>query len=333
MRRLAGRTEPGRTRKAGATLVRPLSSLAPMLATRVKEPFSRRGWVFEPKYDGWRIVAIRRKGSVSLVTRRGFDLAEELPEIVEAVEALPGGNLAVDGELVVLDERGVASFRLLQERNEPGAKRPMLVLFDCLDADGVSLVSRPLGERRAVLETLVGTNPAPPLALAERLGVDGAAAFAKAVKRGWEGVVGKDLSSTYEPGRRSLRWLKVKARSEAEFVIGGVTAGKGSRAQFGALVVGLYEGKSLRYCGSVGTGFSDLAIIRLLEALQPLQQEACPFTPVPREVKDAAWVAPRLVARIAYAEWTGDQKLRQPSYLGLREDKDPKQCLWTERET
>jgi bifunctional non-homologous end joining protein LigD len=153
------------------------------------------------------------------------------------------------------------------------------------------------------------------------------------VKKGWEGVVGKDLSSTYEPGRRSLRWLKVKARSEAEFVIGGVTAGKGSRAQFGALLVGLWEGKALRFCGSVGTGFSDLTIINLLEALGPLQQDACPFAPVPREVKDAAWVAPKLVARVAYAEWTGDEKLRQPSFLGLREDKDSRECLWEERET
>lgn len=313
--------------------MRPLSTLAPMLATRVKEPFSRKGWIFEPKYDGWRLVAIRRKGRVTLATRRGFDLAEELPEIVKAVAALPGGNLAVDGELVVLDARGVASFQLLQKRNEPGARRPVLVLFDCLDADGVSVVSRPLGERRAVLETLVGKAPLPPLALAERLGTDGVAAFAKAVKKGWEGVVGKDLTSTYEPGRRSLRWLKVKSRSEAEFVIGGVTAGKNSRTQFGALLVGLWEGKALRFCGSVGSGFSDLTIINLLEALGPLQQDACPFAPAPSELKDAAWVAPKLVARVAYAEWTGDEKLRQPSFLGLREDKDPRQCLWEERET
>jgi bifunctional non-homologous end joining protein LigD len=304
-----------------------------MLATRVKEPFTRRGWVFEPKYDGWRIVAIRRKGRVTLATRRGFDLAEELPEIVKAVEALPGGNLSVDGELVVLDERGIASFQLLQQRNEPGAKRPILVLFDCLDADGVTIVSRPLGERRAVLEALVGKDPQPPLALAERLGTDGPAAFARAVKKGWEGVVGKDLSSPYEPGRRSLRWLKVKVRREEEFVIGGVTHGKGARTQCGALLVGLFEGRKLRYCGSVGTGFSETALIHLLEKLHPLQQETCPFASVPREVADAAWVAPKLVAQVAYAEWTGDEKLRQPSFLGLRDDKPATECRWKERET
>jgi bifunctional non-homologous end joining protein LigD len=304
-----------------------------MLATRVKEPFTRRGWVFEPKYDGWRIVAIRRKGRVTLATRRGFDLAEELPEIVKAIEALPGGNLAVDGELVVLDERGVASFQLLQQRNEPGAKRPILVLFDCLDADGVTLVSRPLGERRAVLETLVGQPPRPPLALAERLGTDGPAAFARAVKKGWEGVVGKDLSSPYEPGRRTLRWLKVKVRRESEFVIGGFTLPGEPRPHFGALLVGLYEGRVLRFCGSVGTGFSDAVLLPLLEKLDPLHRDACPFTPLPKEVKDALWVAPKLVAQVAFAEWTGDEKLRQPSFLGLRDDKPPKECLWKERET
>ncbi|MGA7992072.1 MAG: non-homologous end-joining DNA ligase [Thermoanaerobaculia bacterium] len=303
-----------------------------MLATRVEKPFTRPGWVFEPKYDGWRVVAARRGGRVVLATRGGLDLAKEQPEIARAVAALPGGDLAVDGEMVVLDPRGVSSFRLLQERNEPGAKRPLLVLFDCLEADGVPLVARPLSERQTALEALLGKKPRPPLALAERLGADGIAAFAAAKKKGWEGVVGKDLAARYEPGRRSLRWLKVKARREAEFVIGGFTLPKGTRLHFGALLVGLYDGRILRYCGSVGTGFSEETLLGLLEKLHPLQQDACPFTPVPREVKDATWVAPKLVAQVAYAEWTGEEKLRQPSYLGLRNDKKAKECRWEERE-
>jgi bifunctional non-homologous end joining protein LigD len=303
-----------------------------MLATRVKDAFTRKGWVFEPKYDGWRIVALRRKGKATLATRKGFDLAEELPEIVEAIEALPGGDLVVDGEMVVLDERGVSSFRLLQERNEPGARRPVLILFDCLEVEGVRLFARPLAERRAALESLVGKAPRPPLALAERLGMDGPLAFEKAVKKGWEGVVGKDLSAPYEPGRRTLRWLKVKVRRESEFVIGGFTLPSDPRPHFGALLVGLYDGRVLRYCGSVGTGFSDAVLLPLLEKLDPLHQETCPFTPLPKEVKDALWVAPQLVAQVAYAEWTGDQKLRQPSFLGLREDKKAKECVWEERD-
>jgi bifunctional non-homologous end joining protein LigD len=303
-----------------------------MLATRVKDPFTRRGWVFEPKYDGWRLVAMRRKGRVTLATRRGFDIAEELPDIVRAIEALPGGNLTLDGELVVLDERGVSSFQLLQQRNEPGARPPILVLFDCLDVDGTALVTLPLGERRAALEALVGAPPAPPLALAERLGADGAAAFSKALKRGWEGVVGKDLSSAYEPGTRSLRWLKVKVRRESEFVIGGFTLPSDPRPHFGALLVGLHEGKRLRFCGAVGSGFSDSILLPLLEKLEPLYQDDCPFTPAPHGVNDAVWLAPKAVAQVAYAEWTGEMRLRQPSFLGLREDKDPRECVWEERE-
>ena len=162
--------------------------------------------------------------------------------------------------------------------------------------------------------------------------MDGVAAYEKAVKKGWEGVVGKDLSAPYEPGRRTLRWLKVKVRRESEFVVGGFTLPSDPRPHFGALLVGLYEGRSLRYCGSVGTGFSDAVLLPLLEKLDPLHQDACPFSPVPKEVKDALWVAPQLVARVAYAEWTGDEKLRQPSYLGLREDKKAKECIWEERE-
>jgi bifunctional non-homologous end joining protein LigD len=124
-------------------------------------------------------------------------------------------------------------------------------------------------------------------------------------------------------------------RREAEFVIGGLTfpVTPGMRPHFGALLVGLYEGKVLRYCGSVGTGFSDETLLSLLTKVQPLQQEICPFLPVPREVRDAVWVAPKLVAQVKYAEWTGDEKLRQPSFLGLREDRKPKECLWKERET
>jgi bifunctional non-homologous end joining protein LigD len=312
----------------------PRDGPAPMLATRVEAPFTRPGWVFEPKYDGWRVVASRRGGRVALRTRGGLDLAAEQPGIARAVAALPGGDLVLDGEMVVFDEHGVSSFRLLQARNEPGGKPPVLVLFDCLEAGGVPLVSRPLSERRAALEKVLGKKPREPLALAERLGIDGPAVYAKAVKKGWEGVVGKDLFGSYEPGKRTLRWLKVKARRQAEFVIGGLTfpRGAGAAPHFGALVVGLYDGRALRYCGSVGTGFSEETLLALLTKLHPLQQDACPFSPVPREVRDAVWVAPRLVAQVRYAEWTGDDKLRQPSFLGLREDKDPKECAWNQRE-
>ena len=302
-----------------------------MLATRVEAPFTRAGWVFEPKYDGWRVLARRVAGRVILWSRNGMDLTEGEPGIAAALASIGGGDFVVDGELVVFGKSGVPEFSLLQKRGEAGARPASLILFDCLERDGRSLVSQPLAERRAALEALVGRRPRKPLALSARLGPDGEAAFRRAVKEGWEGVVGKDLSSRYEEGRRSLRWLKVKARREAEFVIGGFTLPKGGRLHFGALLVGLFDGKALRFAGAVGTGFSEETLLRLLEKLHPLTRETCPFAAVPKEAKDPVWVEPRLVAQVAYAEWTADERLRQPAFLGLRHDKKAKECRWGER--
>jgi bifunctional non-homologous end joining protein LigD len=303
-----------------------------MLATRVDAPFTRPGWVFEPKYDGWRVLARRRGGRVTLFSRNGLDLTEGEPTVVASLASLPDGDFVVDGELVVFGKDGVPRFSLLQKRGEAGALPPSLILFDCLEKDGVDLASRPLAERRAALESLLGRRPKKPLVLSERLGADGEKAFRRARAEGWEGIIGKDLESRYETGRRSLRWLKVKTRKESEFVIGGFTLPRGTRLHFGALLVGLYEGKALRFCGAVGTGFSDEVLLGLLEKLHPLQRDVCPFAAVPREAKDAGWVAPKLVAQVAYAEWTGDEKLRQPAFLGLRNDKQAKECRWEKRE-
>ena len=309
-----------------------MKTLKPMLATRVEAAFTRPGWIFEPKYDGWRVLARRAGGRVTISSRNGVDLTRGEAHIAAALAAIPGGDFVVDGELVVLGTGGVPKFSLLQSRGESGARPASLVLFDCLEKDGASLVEEPLSARRAALEALVGRRPKKPLALSERLGPDGEAAYLRAVKEGWEGVVGKDLSSRYEEGRRSLRWLKVKARREAEFVIGGFTLPRGGRVHFGALLVGLWEGKLLRFCGAVGTGFSEETLLRLLEKLQPLTRDACPFSAIPNEAKDPVWVDPRLVAQVAYAEWTADARLRQPAFLGLRSDKKAKECLWDERE-
>jgi bifunctional non-homologous end joining protein LigD len=297
-----------------------------MLATLASEVPIGPQWRFEEKYDGIRALAYRQKGQVRLYSRNGLML-EGFPDIEAAVAALPGGDLVLDGELVTFDAKGVSRFQLLQRRGSGG--RTAYVTFDMLERDGVALLKRPLKERRAALAAVVGE--AGPLRLSRVMGKDGAKAYATAVKRHWEGIIAKDETSIYQPGVRSRSWLKVKVRKESEFVIGGYTAPAGSRAHLGALLVGLYDGPALRYVGKVGTGYTGATLTELARLLEPLRTATSPFADALR-MKDATWVKPNLVAQIAFAEWTADDKLRQPVFLGLRRDKSPRECRWDERE-
>jgi bifunctional non-homologous end joining protein LigD len=191
-------------------------------------------------------------------------------------------------------------------------------------------LGRPLRERRRALESLVPDGEGA-LLRARRLTGGGADAFDIACRQGWEGILAKDEDSPYEPGRRSAAWRKIKCRRESEFVIGGFTRPAGQRADFGALLVGLYDGSRLRFTGKVGTGFTKATLASLGRALRSSRAREPPFDPVPRE-RDVTWVEPRLVAQLAFAEWTSDGKLRQPVFLGLREDKEPRECTWADRE-
>jgi len=300
-----------------------------MLATLVQEPFDRLGWVYEEKYDGIRALAIRRARRVRVYSRNQLELTHDFPEIARALESLPGGDFTLDGEIVALDARGVSRFQRLQRRGA-GTTRSRFALFDCLERDGVSLVSQPLSERRLALEALVPARPGV-LLRARRLVRNGLAAYEIAQERGWEGIVAKDETSRYEPGRRSRSWLKVKTRREAEFLIGGWTPPKGSRSHFGALLLGLRDGRRLRYVGKVGAGFTQQALDDLYAQMRRLETPAPAFEPAPRE-RGARWLRPQLVAQIAFAEWTADDKLRQPVFLGLRRDKKPSEVTWASRD-
>jgi bifunctional non-homologous end joining protein LigD len=298
-----------------------------MLATLATEVPSGPAWTFEEKYDGIRALAYRQRGKARLWSRNLLDLTAGFPDVAAAVEALPGGNLVLDGELVVFDAKGVSRFQLLQRRGS-GA-RTAYAVFDLLERSGVPLLKRPLSERRADLAAVVADRGV--LRLSRRLGKNGLAAYETARKKGWEGIIAKDESSSYQPGVRSRYWLKVKVRKESEFVIGGYTAPAGSRAHLGAILVGLYDGPKLRFTGKVGTGYTADALAELAEMLEPLRTDASPFADAPR-LKDATWVKPKLVAQVAFAEWTADGKLRQPVFLGLRRDKEPRECRWDLRE-
>jgi bifunctional non-homologous end joining protein LigD len=300
--------------------------IRPMLATLASEVPTGPGWWFEEKYDGIRALAYRQKGRVRLYSRNLLVLSG-FPDVEAEISALPGGDLVLDGELVVFDATGVSRFQLLQRRGSGG--RTAYAVFDLLERDGAELLKRPLKERRAALESVVPERGS--LRRSRLLGKDGAKAYALAQRKGWEGIIAKDETSVYQPGVRSRSWLKVKVRKESEFVIGGYTAPSGSRAHLGALLVGLYDGPKLRYAGKVGTGYTADTLAELARLLAPLRTETSPFLDAPR-TKDATWVKPKLVAQIAFAEWTADGKLRQPVFLGLRRDKSPREVRWDERE-
>jgi bifunctional non-homologous end joining protein LigD len=296
-----------------------------MLATLVDAPFHRPGWVWEEKYDGIRLIALKDGRRVRLLSRNDKDRTADFPEIVAALAALPAPTLVLDGEAVILDAAGVSRFQLLQRRGA-GATGPLYAAFDCLHTRGRDLTGEPLTTRRAALEAEVVEGPR--LRVARRLPDDGLRAFAEARRLGLEGVIGKDPGAPYRPGERSPAWCKVKVRAEEEFVVGGFTAPRGGRRHLGALLVGARDGDGLRYAGKVGTGFTDATLADLVGRLTPLRRAQSPFVDAPRE-RHVTWVEPRLVAQLAFTEWTGDGKLRHPTFLGLRDDKPAHQVRWT----
>jgi bifunctional non-homologous end joining protein LigD len=293
-----------------------------MLATLVDEPFHQPGWIYEEKYDGIRILAAKSGARVQLVTRNLIDRTADFPEVAAAIAKLPAPMLLLDGEIVVFDADGISRFQLFGADTR---RKPVYVVFDLLFARGQDLRGRPLVERRAALEKEVAQTG--PLKLARRLAANGFAAFELARERGLEGVVAKDPASTYETGKRSMAWRKVKVRAEEEFVIGGYTAPAGARAHFGAILVGAFDGDRLRYAGKVGTGFTGKTLVELAGRFRSLTRATPPFVDPPRE-RGVTWLEPRLVAQVGFMERTSDGRLRHPVFLGLREDKPPAEVRW-----
>ena len=288
-----------------------------MLATLVGEPFDRSGWVFEEKYDGYRILAYKEGDRVRLLSRNGKDRTSTFGAIAAAVGRLPDRTLILDGEAVAFDRRRVSRFQLLQ-RGEAAT----FAVFDCVYRNGRDLRRRPLADRRRELESALARDAAG-LLLSRRFASNGLAAYRAAKRRGFEGLVAKDSAAPYEE-RRSSKWLKVKVHQEEELVVAGYTAPRGSRQHLGALLLGAYRGDELRFVGKVGAGFSGATLATLARKLRPLVRARSAFAQPPRE-KGAVWLAPKLVAQIAFQEWTADAKLRQPVFLGLRDDKSPRE--------
>jgi bifunctional non-homologous end joining protein LigD len=301
----------------------------PMKAKLTDRRFSDPGWVFERKLDGVRAIAIKSGGEVRLVSRTGKPLIA-YPELVEALEAEVAEEFVADGEIVAF-EGGQTSFARLQGRmqiQDPEQARRtgiavFLYLFDLVYFDGHDLRELPLRTRKSLLRRALSFDG--PLRYTAHRNERGEEFFREACEKGWEGLIAKRAESPYIHGR-SGDWLKLKCSREQELVIGGFTPPQGSRKRFGALLVGYYEDGELRYAGKVGTGFSERVLAELGAKLETLRSEDSPFARdgLPR---NAHWVRPELVAQVAFSEWTGDGKLRHPRYLGLRDDKRPREVV------
>ena len=301
-------------------------SWRPMLASSGDTPPRGEGWVFEVKLDGYRAIATVQGGEALLTSRNGNDLTVRFPGVARAIaRAVHTPDCVIDGEVCALDAAGAARFSALQQAEAD--TRLVYYAFDVLERDGAEVASRPLDERRKVLEALV--EPVDLDGGSVRISAlfgDGDELLRAVEKQGLEGIVAKRIGSRYVPGRRSRDWVKVKTSGRQEFVVAGWTRGTGRRAgSMGALVLAVNDGGVLRYVGNVGTGFTDAELARLRALLRPLERPATPFAEPPKMPRvrrgDVVWVEPALVAEVRFAEWTHDGHLRAPVYLGLRDDK------------
>ena len=288
-----------------------------MLATLVREPFHKHGWIYEEKYDGYRMLAYKQGDRVRLMSRNAIDRSASFPQIAEAIRGLRHINLLLDGEAVVFDRKGVSRFQLLQK----GTEESVYAVFDCLYLEGHDLREEQLNKRREAMEDSIGSSNT--LIRSRILHANGLEAYRVAKQKGYEGVVAKDFASAYVEGR-SRYWLKVKVHQEDEFIIVGFTKPSGSRKYFGALLLGAYRNGKLHYLGKVGTGFDEQTLASLYRKLRPLVRKRTDLIDPPHG-GEITFVEPRLVAQISYQEWTADNKLRQPVFLGLRDDKDPRE--------
>jgi bifunctional non-homologous end joining protein LigD len=308
--------------------------IPPMKPRLLEAPPASGDWMYELKFDGIRLIAVKNAERVNLISRNKNELAGRFPEIVEAVRALAIADCVIDGEVVALDEKGASSFQLLQAREMEGRQSPIYYyVFDLLQAAGRSFTTLPLEQRKAFLAALC-EGAADSIRFSGELGDDPITLLREVKRLGLEGVIGKQRGSIYDPDRRSGAWIKLKCVAEQEFVIGGFTPPQGARKSFGALLVGYYEKKRLLFAGKVGTGFTTKLLASLHKRFLSRKRADCPFADLPSKqngqwvqgitpamMRQCEWVDPVFVCQVKFAEWTRDGKLRQPVFLGLREDK------------
>jgi bifunctional non-homologous end joining protein LigD len=311
----------------GAHLAEIPASIEPMSATLADHVPRGEDWLFEVKWDGVRAVAFLDNEEVRLQSRSGLRCERQYPELAVMPHHIAASQAVLDGEIAVLDAKGVSRFHLIQPRianTDPNTiahlvrSTPVVYFaFDLLYLDGYDLRGVALGKRRELLQQVL--TPGPAIRISDAFPGAGEELLDAARENGLEGIVAKHAGSTYE-SRRSREWLKIKIVTEQEFVIGGFTEPQGDREYFGALVLGIHKDGELRWVGNVGTGFDQKLLAGLYARLLPLVAKKCPFTPRPKPHKGMTWVNPELVCQVKYANWTPDEHLRAPVFVGLRND-------------
>jgi len=315
----------------GARKAPPPERVAPMLTTLAEKPFSHPDWLFEIKWDGVRALAWLQDGRVTLRSRTGQDITAQYPELHLLPQRLQAKQAILDGEIVILEASGRSDFERMQERmhvRRPTAglqqKAPVTYyVFDLLHCDGYDLRRVPLAERKRLLRGLLLADDS--IRYSDHHAEQGMELFELAAHRGLEGIVGKHARSLYASGR-SPYWLKLKVRRELDAVVGGWTAPRGAREHFGALLVGLHQDDALQFIGGVGTGFTQKTQKEIFQDLKKLATTRCSFAVVPETKEKAYWTKPLRVARVRFAGWTDEQRLREPVFLALRDDASPQEC-------
>ena len=331
---LPGAAAPPRSQAARLAPTGPAEALPaklkPMLAETDAAPRSDPEWLYEPKLDGYRVIATVQGPKITLTSRRGIDLTPFFPEVVAELATQAVGQMVLDGEVIALESNGRPSFNAIQNRAQ--AKSPqqiaevqrthpaVFMCFDLLHFAGINLRSAPYIERRRYLTQCL--LPAAHIQLIHTSD-DAESLYKAALESGFEGIVAKRLGSPYEPGRRSPHWLKIKSTHTAEFVIGGYTQGKGARDPLGALLLGYWDGPDLHYAGHVGSGLTDPLIDEIRKQTAADVRRTSPFVEKPPLHRPTTWVQPRWVVEVEFGEWTPDGLLRAPVFLRLREDVAP----------
>jgi len=321
---------------AGARKRRIPEQITPMLATLVDEPFSDPDWVFETKWDGFRSVCFIDRGKARFVSRNQIEMTPQYPELANTPKQINAKQAILDGEIVALDEHGMPRFQLLQNklriRSGSYAKATkaqiLYFVFDLLYYDGFDLTNCALTERKALLEHIL--QPASFVKYSDHVAAEGEQFFREIEKFRLEGMIAKRANSKYVQ-KRTSDWLKVKTVMRSEVVIGGYTQPRGTRSYFGSLVCGLYKGRELHYVAHTGGGFNEKLLASIYKLMQPLKTDKSPFIKPPKTNEPVQWLTPKLVAEVKFSEWTADERMRQPIFLGLREDKKPQDCRF-ERE-